>query len=460
MSAAPARLAGLRTARARIAAGHDADLVVWDPEAARRRSPPATLQHRHKVTPYAGRDAARRASAPTFLRGRDGLRWRRCPRSAATLRTEPLLPRALTMTDFTDLDRPRRASAWAARRSRANDEFFARRRTCSSPAAASSSRSKYTDRGKWMDGWETPPQARRPATTGASSGSACPASIRGVVVDTATSRQLPRVAARSTRAVRRPPRRRRSCRRPRGRRSCRRSPLQGGLARTSSPVDAAAAASRTCACNIYPDGGVARLRVHGEVVPDWAQARTPGEARRPRGGRERRPVARVQRHVLRHAPQPDHARAAPLNMGDGWETKRRRGPGHDWVRRPARRTAARSTRIEVDTNHFKGNSPDTLHRSRAAATGTRDRRRDVARGPAADASSRRTRGTSSTTSSPRAGPFTHVRLNIYPDGGVSRLRLWGRPRVKLARSQRHATSPAPCEALDALLRLRALGHGR
>ncbi len=105
------------------------------------------------------------------------------------------------------------------------------------------------------------------------------------------------------------------------------------------------------------------------------------------------------------------------NMSDGWETRRRRGPGHDWVIVQLA-TAGRVRRIELDTNHFKGNYPDT-----ASIDGSRD-------------------GETWTEILPRTklqahtrhffidelqsdGPFTHLRLNVYPDGGVSRMRVWG-----------------------------------
>jgi allantoinase len=64
----PARLAGLAGRKGSIAAGSDADFVIWDPEATFRVEP-AKLQHRHKITPYAGRELCGRVEA-TFLRGR------------------------------------------------------------------------------------------------------------------------------------------------------------------------------------------------------------------------------------------------------------------------------------------------------------------------------------------------------------------------------------------------------
>jgi allantoicase len=113
-------------------------------------------------------------------------------------------------------------------------------------------------------------------------------------------------------------------------------------------------------------------------------------------------------------------------MGDGWETKRRRGPGFDWALIELTREATLA-RIEVDTNHFKGNYPDTCMIEGCQA------------GPGADPGGPdvawreilpRTRLQAHTRHNFEdeivdRGPFTHVRLNIYPDGGVSRLRLFG-----------------------------------
>ena len=67
MSAAPAKLAGLDDRKGRIAAGFDADLVVWDPDA-EWTVDAATLQQRHKLTPYAGRPL-RGVVRATYLRG-------------------------------------------------------------------------------------------------------------------------------------------------------------------------------------------------------------------------------------------------------------------------------------------------------------------------------------------------------------------------------------------------------
>jgi allantoicase len=114
-------------------------------------------------------------------------------------------------------------------------------------------------------------------------------------------------------------------------------------------------------------------------------------------------------------------------MADGWETRRRRGPGHDWavVQLGA---AGRIEKVEIDTAHFKGNYPES-----ASLEGCRAPRASLAELVEASWQELLPR----TQLRPHArhlfsrqlgsrGPFTHVRLRIYPDGGVSRLRLYGR----------------------------------
>jgi allantoicase len=107
------------------------------------------------------------------------------------------------------------------------------------------------------------------------------------------------------------------------------------------------------------------------------------------------------------------------NMGDGWETKRRRGPGHDWA---VVRLGVESTirRVEVDTAHFKGNYPDTCSIDAALNESewktllpqmklNPDHRHVYER------------------ELEEVGPATRLRLNIYPDGGISRFRVFGVP---------------------------------
>jgi allantoicase len=109
------------------------------------------------------------------------------------------------------------------------------------------------------------------------------------------------------------------------------------------------------------------------------------------------------------------------HMGDGWETKRRRGPGHDWtiIRLGA---AGAIRRIDVDTRHFKGNAPGEC--SLEGSSDGQDWREMLPRTPLQP----HARHTFEDTVR-NIGEVTHVRFNIYPDGGVGRLRLYGRPRA-------------------------------
>jgi allantoicase len=181
--------------------------------------------------------------------------------------------------------------------------------------------------------------------------------------------------------------------------------------------------------NIFPDGGVARLRVHGEGHLE-RRLRDPGSevdlAAAEHGGF----VVVCSDMFFGHRNNlimPGRA----THMGDGWETRRRRGPGHDWtiVRLAA---PGRIHRVEVDTDHFKGNAPASCMVETCEAPGA-----------SAESLTDPTRGwkilLSQTSLQPHArhrftelehtASATHARLSIYPDGGVARLRLFGRPDV-------------------------------
>jgi allantoicase len=174
---------------------------------------------------------------------------------------------------------------------------------------------------------------------------------------------------------------------------------------------------------------VARLRVYGDVLPDWDRLRRRGEvdlAAAEYGGIV---VACSDmffgsRHNL---VMPGDAR----NMGDGWETKRRRGPGHDWtiVRLG---TPGTISRVEVDTRHFKGNAPGACSLEACAKEGATS---DLVTGPGIEWRELVPRRVlqphvrhTFDDDVQAIGEVTHVRLNIFPDGGVGRLRLFGKPR--------------------------------
>jgi len=191
--------------------------------------------------------------------------------------------------------------------------------------------------------------------------------------------------------------------------------------------------------NIFPDGGVARLRVHGEVAPDWPRLLALGG-----------PVdlAAVEHggHVVAASDMFFGNRAnlikpgAPKNMSDGWETKRRRGPGHDWaiVRLGARGTVER---VVIDTTHFKGNAP-----GRATLEGSAD---GESWRPLLDSRVQPHTRHVFDAELRRVGLVRHVRLSVFPDGGVARLRVFGWPEVDEPGTSRLDALPRD-KALEAL----------
>ncbi len=307
----------------------------------------------------------------------------------------------------------------------ANDEFFAPKESLLKAAEPVFLEGKYTEVGKWMDGWETR-RRREPGYDWAIVRLGLPGIPRGVVVDTRHFRgNYPESCSLDACAIDGHP-----------------APAELIAAdwleilplaplRGDSPNVFALAGDLGRAThlrlNIYPDGGVARLRVHGEVVPDWARLARRGEidlAGVENGGRvlAASDMFFGNRHNL-ILPGP------VLGMHDGWETKRRRGPGHDWaIVRLGRR--GRLERAEVDTSHFKGNAPGScvLEGCDAQASASGE--------PPVDALTDWREILPRTALRPHTrhlfddlatdGPFTHVRLRIDPDGGVARLRLFGR----------------------------------
>ena len=199
--------------------------------------------------------------------------------------------------------------------------------------------------------------------------------------------------------------------------------------------------------NILPDGGVARLRVYGRPRPDWQALAASGAVDLASALTGAGAVAWNDSHygqpgnILR----PDRARDA----GDGWETRRRREPGHDWCIIALSHPGA-ITRVVIDTAHFKGNYPDRCSLqgallaeppAAAAPAGTATGAAATAGGGLDDTllaqaahwpellPEQRLQAdrehTFTITDGVRAAPVSHVRLNLFPDGGVSRVRLFG-----------------------------------
>lgn len=307
----------------------------------------------------------------------------------------------------------------------ANDDFFAAKENLIRAAAPVWKEGLYTDDGKWMDGWET---RRRRSPRLDEKFDQCivrlgmPGEIEGVVVDTAFFRgNYPSHCSLD---------------------ACTMNGQPGVDALLSDattwiellPVSALEGDSQNkfeiggsgrvthLRFKIYPDGGVARLRVHGNVLPDWEMLRSRNSeidlAAAENGG----DVVLASDMFFGHR----HNLIMPglaHDMSDGWESQRRRGPGYDWciVKLGTKGTVSRA---EVDTSFFKGNYPESCSIEGGVLDG-------------ADLDAIEWRELLPMTKLQGhtrhafdqlhdLGPITHVRFNIHPDGGVSRLRLYGR----------------------------------
>jgi allantoicase len=296
----------------------------------------------------------------------------------------------------------------------ATDDFFAAKERVIDSAAPVFIDDKYDDNGKWMDGWES----RRKRTEGHDY---CvirlgvPGVIHGFDIDTShfTGNFPPQASIEvcvSDSDV----------------------PEEGWL-ELQAKTDLSGDAHHYLDINddrvwthvrlhIYPDGGIARLRIYGAVRADFTDVKGFVDlAAIENGGRA---LACSDEHFgsMHNLNLPGRG----VNMGDGWETARRRGPGNDWVIL-ALAQAGVIERAEVDTAHFKGNYPDRVLLE--AATFDSD-------------SEATPESTHWKTLLPETklkmdqqhyfealedlGKVSHIRMSIFPDGGVSRLRLFGR----------------------------------
>jgi allantoicase len=327
-------------------------------------------------------------------------------------------------TDLIDLASERLGGAVLA----ANDEWFAPKEGLLKPTQPEWREGLYTERGKWMDGWETR-RRREPGEDWAVIRLGAPGEVRGVVIDTSfftgnfpesasldacSVEGTPPAAAFTDGTVGWTP-------------LLARSPLAGN-SKNSFAVAQSPARVTHLRFTIFPDGGVARLRAHGIVVAN-DELLAPGElhdlAAMEHGGF----VVDCSDMWYGHR-QNLILPGRSTHMGDGWETKRRRTPGNEWtIVRLARRGVIE--RAELDTDHFKGNAPGAamLECCDLGAAADPDTPFDAAaqswrslvlRAPLQPHTRHRF------ASEVVKQTATHVRLNIYPDGGVARLRLFGR----------------------------------
>jgi allantoicase len=304
----------------------------------------------------------------------------------------------------------------------ANDDFFAPKENLLKASTPIFIEGKYTDLGKWMDGWESH-RRRTPGFDWCIIRLGLAGIIRGVVVDTSffrgnypehcsieacTFAGLPTTEELMSEAVE-------------WKEILPRVSLIGD-SQNPFPIESGERFTHL-RFKIFPDGGVARLRVYGEVAPDWDKIERIGGdldlAAVENGGL----VLSCSDMFFGHR----HNLIMPgraQNMSDGWETKRRRGPGHDWVTIKLGRPG-QIKRLEIDTSWFKGNFPESCSLEAYLNTGSAlpvsmDWRELLPR-TKLQAHTRHFFEEELID----CGPVSHLRFNIFPDGGVSRLRVYG-----------------------------------
>ena len=305
---------------------------------------------------------------------------------------------------------------WGSSVVAANDELFAERENLIKPEPAVFRPRTFGAKGQVYDGWETR-RRRTPGVDWAVVRLGAAGIVRGVVVDTAffTGNYPPEVSVEGTALEGYP------------------SPDELSAASWLPLVPRSAVAGDTrnafaVSCDrrvthvrltLYPDGGVARLRVHGEVVPDpRLLVAGPVDLAASTNGATVTGCSNLFYASPANLISPGEAAV----MADGWETARRRDDGNDWVE--VRLAGPGTVRLaELDTRHFVGNAPGW-----ARLSGVDARRHDVA-----DAAAwvelvpllRLQPDTPHRLLVAEEAEVTDVRLDIYPDGGMARLRLWG-----------------------------------
>jgi allantoicase len=294
----------------------------------------------------------------------------------------------------------------------ANDEAFAARENLITAGPAVFDSANFGHKGKVYDGWETR-RRREPGHDEAIVRLGAPGMVHGVVIDTSwfTGNYPPEASVEGLCADGHPsaaalladdgwrplvPR----------------SPLKGD-AENQFELGAASGRCTHVRLRIHPDGGVARLRVHGIAVPDPDLLDVFGLvdlAALEHGGR-----ALDCSNRFYSAPNNLLLPGPARSMAEGWETARRRDEGNDWVQ-VALAGEGRISVAELDTSYFLGNAPGwaTL----------RARRHEgewfdlLTRTPLRPDTRHRFR-------LPAAAAATEARLDIYPDGGMARMRLFG-----------------------------------
>jgi len=324
-----------------------------------------------------------------------------------------------------------------------SDDFFAEKENLLKPEPAEFIASAYTDRGKWMDGWES----RRNRTPGKDHDwvvvrLGLPGHVHGVDVDTSyfVGNAPEEVAIEGLLHA--------GPLRPHEVAAVPESAWVPLLPSTRVERGAhnyfelqASAAPKVSHLRLrmFPDGGIARFRAYGKVAPDWSRA-LPGQlldlASIVWGGKA------IASNDSFFSPRDNiNLPWSSRRMDDGWETRRRRtynssADGGDWIVLALGRPGVIRQAV-VETHHFKGNPPDVVRLEALFAPGA-DAETALASGPwrtlLANQAVEPHQTHTYTHELADLGVVSHVRLVINPDGGVSRLRLFGLPSSATGRS--------------------------
>lgn len=308
-----------------------------------------------------------------------------------------------------------------------SDDFFAEKENLIKPGRGIFIADKYTDRGKWMDGWESR-RKRGPGNDWCIIQLATPGIIHGVDIDTNyfLGNHPPHASLEAVNMhgkaigdyedlawIEILPK----------------SSLEPGSQNLFDIEDRNVYTHLRL--NIFPDGGVARLKVYGQVVQDWDEIKKQEEV-------DLAAAVHGAKSILCNDMFFSHMDnllmpGRGINMGDGWETKRNRTPGNkDWVIVKLAHPGL-IHRILIDTFHFKGNYPDScmLEGCRIDKGEKPDFTKDnfdwkellpqVKLNPDHEHCYMK--------EIVEHEPISHVRLTIFPDGGISRMRLFGMPEM-------------------------------
>ncbi|GGT21532.1 allantoicase [Nonomuraea spiralis] len=295
----------------------------------------------------------------------------------------------------------------------ANDELFAERENLIKAGPAVFSTEDFGHKGKVYDGWETR-RRREPGHDHAIVRLGVPGVVHGVVIDTAWFKgnypPYASVEATSVEGAPSPDELERAS----WETIVGKSEIRGDAENTFQVADRRRWTH--VRLSIYPDGGVARFRVHGEPVPDPRFLDGTIDLAALEHGGDVVACSNTFYSAPLQLLLPGRARI----MGDGWENARRRDGGNDYV---TVRLAARGRvrRVEIDTSYFVGNAAGW-----ASLSGTdADRPDEDAEWFDLVPKTRLQPDTRHFLRSASAAPVTHVRLGVFPDGGLARLRVHG-----------------------------------